>query len=235
MKDAFLFSSSSLSQGVGSFHVSGNPDAVSIPEAGQILVPPLGDAPISTVFSGPLEQQQPLGVWMRTPTITAVPFDTNRYLVNNAEMVVLSYGFQDSNSKALNGPPCAPPPEPAPQPCFGQGQATLSPSLSSSIPPNGPLVASSISSRIPQSQSRRKNTTERCEKKNWCSLCEIDFSQSQVLIRHIKDKHQTKESCFLCTSFKWSLGRPYLYRKHLQTRHPQIPLPEARQKGSRKT
>lgn len=73
----------------------------------------------------------------------------------------------------------------------------------------------------PQRQSRAVNMRKRCEIKYWCSDCGIGCSQSQVLGRHIKDKHQTKQSCPFC-SFTWSRGRPHLYKKHLQMRHPQI-------------
>ena len=229
MKDACLFPSPSLAQEVGAFPgpVSSDPDTVSIPEGCQNLLSH-GDAPVADVFHDPLDEQRPLAVWMRTHTSTAIPFDTNQYPVNNAGVVVDSCGFQDAgnNPKAFNGPRCEPPPGSTLRPCFGPRQTILLPSLSSSVHPNNPLVASSISSGLPRSQYRSANAAERCEKKTWCSLCETDFSQPQVLGRHKKDKHEIKESCLYCTSFKWSRGRPYLYRKHLRTRHAQIPLPE---------
>ncbi|KAI9433815.1 hypothetical protein H4582DRAFT_2184919 [Lactarius indigo] len=56
-------------------------------------------------------------------------------------------------------------------------------------------------------------------KENSCRLCGTHFTQSQVLNRHMKDKHQDKGSCPHCSNFKWSRGRPYLYRKHLQEKH----------------
>ena len=236
MKDACLFPSPSLAQGVGACpgRVSSDPDTVSIPEGCQILLS-YGDAPVADVFHDPLDEQQPLAVWMRTHTSTAIPFDKNQHPVNNAGIVVDSYDFQDagSNPKVFNGPCCAPPPESMHRPCFGPGQTILLPSPSSSMHPNYPLVAPPISPGVPQSQCRRENAAEKWEKKTWCSRCEIDFSQTQVLGRHIKDKHEMKESCLYCKSFKWSRGRPYLYRNHLRTRHAQIPLPEVRHKGSR--
>lgn len=225
--------SSFLVSGAGLFPISGSPDAVFIPDGRKILVSPASDVPVADIFPSSREEQQFPEVWMHTPVSMAIPIDTNRYPADNAGMGAMSYGFQDSNSQTLNGSRCALPPEPEPQLRFGREQAILPPSRSSSVHLNGPLVASSISSIVPQSQSRSANTMERCEKKNWCSHCEIGFSQSQVLGRHIKDKHKTKDSCPLCTSFKWSRGRPYLYRKHLRIRHPEIPPPDVRQKGSK--
>ncbi|KAH9011915.1 hypothetical protein EDB84DRAFT_1680853 [Lactarius hengduanensis] len=43
------------------------------------------------------------------------------------------------------------------------------------------------------------------EKQHHC-LCGISFTQSQVLNRHMKDKHEDKESCAHCSTFKWSEG-----------------------------
>ncbi|KAI9454302.1 hypothetical protein BJY52DRAFT_737812 [Lactarius psammicola] len=233
-KDTFLSASSFLASGPGfGFPVSSSLEALFIQDGRQILVPPASDAPVTDIFPGSCEGQQLPEVSMHTPASMAVPIDTNRYPADNAGMVVASNGFQDSNSRALNGPACAPPPEPEPQLCSARGQVIPLPSRSSPVHNNDPLVAPSIPSTFPPGQSRSSNTTERYEKKNWCPLCKIDFSQSQVLGRHIKDKHNTKESCSFCTSFKWSRGRPYLYRNHLRMKHPHFPPPDVRQKGSK--
>jgi hypothetical protein len=136
-------------------------------------------------------------------------------------MVVVSYNLRGSISQALSGLHCVPLPEQAPQPCFNREHAILPPHLSSSVRPYDNPAPSTI--QVPQSQNRNAGTMERREKKNWCTLCQMEFSQSQGLSRHIKDKHKDKESCLYCSSFKWSPGRPYIYRNHLRMRHPQSP------------
>ncbi|KAH9024146.1 hypothetical protein EDB85DRAFT_1988533 [Lactarius pseudohatsudake] len=60
------------------------------------------------------------------------------------------------------------------------------------------------------------------EKQHHCLLCGISFTQSQVLNRHMKDKHEDKESCAHCSTFKWSRGRPHLYRRHLRAKHSEL-------------
>ncbi len=83
---------------------------------------------------------------------------------------------------------------------------------------------------VPQCQGLAGDMRKRSERKYWCTDCGTGCTQSQVLGRHIKDKHETKQSCPFC-SFTWSRGRPHLYRKHLQMRHPQITPPEVQRKG----
>ncbi|KAH9012634.1 hypothetical protein EDB85DRAFT_2037472 [Lactarius pseudohatsudake] len=60
------------------------------------------------------------------------------------------------------------------------------------------------------------------EKQHHCFLCGISFTQSQVLNRHMKDKHEDQGSCAHCSSFKWSRGRPHLYRRHLRAKHSEL-------------
>ena len=122
--------------------------------------------------------------------------------------VVMPYDPQDRSSQLLNGPLSAPSPEPAPQPCLSL--------MAVIMPPNDYLIVPSMPSRAPQSQSTSANAMGQCEKKNQCSLCKLHLSQPQVLSCHMKDKHEDKESCLFCSSFKRSQGRPYLYRYHLQ-------------------
>ncbi|KAH9024148.1 hypothetical protein EDB85DRAFT_2277667 [Lactarius pseudohatsudake] len=234
-KDAFLSASSFLAPGTGLFPVSGVPNALFIPDGRQTLVSPACDAPIAGIFPSSREELQLPEVWTRihTPLSMAIQIDANRYPADNTGTGVGSCGFQDSGSQALDESRCAPPPEPERQLHFDRGQVTLASSLPPTVQLNGPLVASSIPTSVPQSQGRIADTTERCAKKTWCSLCKIGFSQSQVLSRHKKDKHELKESCSFCTSFKWSRGRPYLYKKHLRMRHFQNTPPNDRQKGSK--
>ncbi|KAH8995864.1 hypothetical protein EDB86DRAFT_1070050 [Lactarius hatsudake] len=234
-KDALLSASSFLAPGTGLFPVWGLSNASFIPDGRQTSVSPARDTPIADIFPGSREELQLPDVWTRIyiPPSMAVKFDANRYPADNIGTGVMSCGFQDNGSQALDESLCAPPPEPERQLHFDRGQVTLASSLSPTAQLNGPLVASLIPTSVPQSQGRSADTTERCEKKNWCSLCKIYFSQSQVLGRHKKDKHELKEPCSFCTSFKWSRGRPYLYKKHLRIRHFQITLTDDRPKGSK--
>ena len=235
-KSACLFTDQFLAPWVGSFAVSGDFETVSIPEGSQFSAssPRASDAHVSDIFHGPIEEH--VSVWTHSPAIMATPIDKNRHPANNTGVVV-SYKFQNSISQALKGPRCTLPPEQAPpsQPGLYLGQAIVPPHFSSSACPYDHLTAPSTKSRAPQSQSRSADAMERHEKKTWCSLCEVDFSQSQVLSRHKKDIHNAKESCLFCSTFKWSQGRPYLYRNHLRIRHPEILLPEIRLKNSKKS
>ncbi|KAH9056757.1 hypothetical protein EDB87DRAFT_1169545 [Lactarius vividus] len=229
-KDAFLSASSFFVPGTSLFPVSGIPDALFLPRGRQNLASPASDAPIADIFLGSREELQLPEVWtrMHTPTRMAVQIDANRYPADDAGMGVVSCGFQDGDSQALDESRCAPSSEPEGQHRFGR---------LSSLPPtvqlDSPVVTSSIPKSVPQSQGPSADTTQRHGKKNWCSLCEIDFSQSQVLGRHKKDKHELKKPCSFCTSFKWSRGRPYLYKKHLRMRHFQITPTGDRQRGSK--
>ena len=72
------------------------------------------------------------------------------------------------------------------------------------------------------------------KKENRCSHCGIHFTQPQVLTRHMKDKHEDKGTCSHCPSFKWSRGRPHLYRKHLRVKHSSVAFLEDSPGGVRK-
>ena len=164
-------------------------------------------------------------VWMHTSATMTAAIDKNRHLTNNLRLgVVVSYNLPDSISQALSGPRCTPPPEQAHQYRFCTGQAILPPHLSSSMRPDDNPAPSSR--RVPHSQNRNAGAMERREKKTWCSLSQRKFSQSQVLSRHVKDKHRVKKSCLYCSSFKWSQGRPSIYKNHLRLQHPQSPFPK---------
>ncbi|KAI9454301.1 hypothetical protein BJY52DRAFT_1417921 [Lactarius psammicola] len=163
------------------------------------------------------------------------PVGTDRYRDNDVEAII-SYGPQESSRQASYRPRCILRPDPVPRAYIG----TMQPSSSSRLSPvhaSNSLAAPSPMQATSRHQSRAVNTKKRAEKKYWCFSCGSGFSQSQVLGRHIKDKHETKETCRFCESFTWSRGRPHLYREHLKLRHPQsqVAPPEVRQKGSRYT
>ncbi len=100
--------------------------------------------------------------------------------------------------------------------------AELSPAIRVSI------GASPVLPALPQSGSIDAVVANRCP------LCGINFTQSQVLNRHMKDKHEDKGSCTHCPSFKWSRGRPHLYRRHLQLKHSGLTSSEDLPGGIRK-
>ena len=52
----------------------------------------------------------------------------------------------------------------------------------------------------------------------WCDTCLKGFTQPQGLNRHRREKHKPT-LCIHC-NFEW--GRPYQYRNHLKTRHPEV-------------
>ena len=214
-----MFAAESLAQRASSFPISGKYDTASTSAGGQISASRTSDAHVTDPF--PSFHKEP-EVWMRNPVSMSLPIDMNLHPANNAG-VVAPHDPQVSNPQLLNGPLSAPPPEPASQPRLGPRVAILH--------HNEYLIASPMPSRAPQNQSTSANATGQCKKKNWCSLCDFHFSQPQVLSRHMKDKHEDKGSCSFCSCFKWSRGRPYIYIYHLRMRHPQIPLPEVRQKG----
>jgi hypothetical protein len=50
-----------------------------------------------------------------------------------------------------------------------------------------------------------------------CSTCKRHYAQPQGLARHQLEKHNAR-SCLYCREFTW--GRLYLFKKHLEMRHP---------------
>ncbi|KAI0303303.1 hypothetical protein B0F90DRAFT_1667231 [Multifurca ochricompacta] len=52
-----------------------------------------------------------------------------------------------------------------------------------------------------------------------CSICGQVFAQAQGLNRHRRERHEPK-LCPYCRAFKW--GRPYLFKKHLETMHADV-------------
>jgi len=85
--------------------------------------------------------------------------------------------------------------------------------------------ASPVPPALPQSESI--NSAAEIKKQSRCPICGVNFTQPQVRNRHMKDKHEEKESCAHCPSFKWSRGRPHLYRKHLRVKHSGLDLPDS--------
>ncbi|KAH9031180.1 hypothetical protein EDB84DRAFT_176338 [Lactarius hengduanensis] len=72
--------------------------------------------------------------------------------------------------------------------------------------------------------SRGRDTrVEKTAKKLYkCRPCDTEFSQSQGLSRHNRDKHEPRNPCRFCESFTWPRGRLYSYTKHLQNKHPGV-------------
>ncbi|KAH9170768.1 hypothetical protein EDB89DRAFT_1233879 [Lactarius sanguifluus] len=92
-----------------------------------------------------------------------------------------------------------------------------------------PEVQNSIDTPPTNSIQQSQTTNARMgEEPNFCHLCGVGFTQRQVYRRHLKDKHEEKESCPHCSSFKWSRGRPHLYRTHLELKHPLFTSSEGR-------
>ena len=68
-------------------------------------------------------------------------------------------------------------------------------------------------------------SAHRNSKKYRCHSCDTDFSQKQGFNRHNKDKHSQRNPCPYCSDFEWSPGRHYLFKRHLETKHPGAALP----------
>ena len=158
----------------------------------------------------------------------ASPVDTNRYRDNDVEAIAL-YGSQ----KGSCHPSYKPPRILRPDPPYITSQQILSSSQTSTVYAGNYRATPPPLQVTPQLRIGAINTQERPKKKYLCPDCKRGFSQSQVLGRHIKDMHQLKRSCSHCLSFTFSRGRPYLYRNHLATHHPEVALLEVRQRGSR--
>ncbi|KAI9433825.1 hypothetical protein H4582DRAFT_948970 [Lactarius indigo] len=232
VKDAPSSANSSLSLGAASPPFSKSSGATPIPEGLQFSGPSVIDSPVPNIFPSlrSREDQQDQEAWTHTLVSVATPVGMDGCRDNYMEAMT-PYGPQESSPQALYRPRRILPPSPVPQPYFGTSPSSRSPPAY----PSDFLAVHSSSQATPQHQSRAANTKKRPEKKYWCSSCRSGFSQSQVLGRHIKDKHETKRTCHHCKSFTWSGGRPHLYREHLQMQHPQLVLPEVGQKSSRHT
>lgn len=194
--------------------------------------------------------------WMcAAPNSMALLSDTDRY-TSYSHTTLTHSDSQDITSKMLYMPHNArtpspqlqlnpnhtPTPSPSPENLYGlpawdssQGGQEATPSELS--PPNRVSIEAYSSPPVfglPQSKFVAMGLTV-AEKKNRCPLCGIRFTQSQVLNRHMKDKHEDKGSCAHCSRFKWSRGRPHLYKRHLRAKHPGLSFSENPPGGTRKT
>ena len=193
--------------------------------------------------------------WMCATPNSAQLIDTDRYS-SKSHTTPTPYDSQNITSKMLYMPHNARSPSPrlhsSPDPTptrspssknlsellswdsshLGQEAASTELLLSPAIRVSS-IEAISVPPALPQSESLNvavAGNEYRCPLPG----CGIHFTQSQVLNRHMKDKHGEKGSCTLCSSFKWSLGRPYLYRRHLRVKHPGLTFAEDRSGGARR-
>lgn len=158
------------------------------------------------------------------------PVETDRYRDNEVEEIA-PYGSQKSSFHLSYKPRRALRPDPVLQPYFTRQQVPSS-SRPSPVYASKFHAASPPLGAAPLFQRRAINIQERPEKKYLCPNCGRGFSQSQGLGRHIKDMHKSKQKCSHCSSFKFSRGRPYAYRNHLETHHPEIAVLEVRKRSS---
>ena len=161
-------------------------------------------------------------------------FGTKGYRNNDA---IIPYGFQSS------GHPSHRPRRKTRSHPFPESYADIMPIPSTSW--SSPAYASTNYSSspplqtAPQPQTRAANAEGRLVRKYWCARlgCGRGYTLPQVLGRHVKDMHETKISCPQClskgVSFTYSSGRPYVYRKHVESKHPESVPPEGLQKTSR--
>ena len=55
-----------------------------------------------------------------------------------------------------------------------------------------------------------------------CHICDTSFTQRKGLNRHLVDKHKYRIVCSHCGDFEYTLGRILLFRKHLESEHPEV-------------
>ncbi|KAF8262184.1 hypothetical protein EI94DRAFT_721781 [Lactarius quietus] len=72
---------------------------------------------------------------------------------------------------------------------------------------------------IPSSNTSSEKTIKGRTGRYSCSVCGDRFAQLQGARRHHREKHEPRE-CPHCHAFRW--GRPYLFKKHLKLKHPEI-------------
>ncbi|KAH9057525.1 hypothetical protein EDB87DRAFT_1021323 [Lactarius vividus] len=166
--------------------------------------------------------------------IALTPYHDSQNIKSN--VLYMSHNLQSPQlySSTNNLPTSHPPPEKHSDlltiASLHQGEEVASTELSPAIRAfiKAPLVLPPV---LSQSESI---ITAVAGKQHHCPLCGISFTQSQVLNRHMKDKHKDKGSCDYCSSFKWSRGRPHLYRRHLRIKHPELTFSGNSPGGTRK-
>jgi hypothetical protein len=70
-----------------------------------------------------------------------------------------------------------------------------------------------------QSPRRQISTSGALKCPYSCDICGKRYSQPQGVGRHRREVHEARP-CVYCHDYEW--GRPYLYRRHMQRRHPDI-------------
>ncbi|KAI9433821.1 hypothetical protein H4582DRAFT_948889 [Lactarius indigo] len=174
--------------------------------------------------------------WVCSPPNMARPLKMDRYSSSShmalspyydsqnirSDVLYMSHNAQSQLCSDPSYPPMSPPsPEThhfaSTSSYQGQG---LAEAASMDVEPSpATRVSIEVSPVMPVFSQSESNIAAVAETKNRCPLCGTCFTQPQVLNRHMKDKHEDKGSCGYCSSFKWSRGRPHLYRKHLRVKH----------------
>ena len=72
---------------------------------------------------------------------------------------------------------------------------------------------------VVQDEEQRASSERSPRGRYSCNICGQDYAQPQGLTRHQWEKHKAR-LCMYCREFTW--GRPYLFRRHLVKRHPDI-------------
>ena len=228
-EDALSLPSPFLAPGLGSPPLSESSAEEFIPAGRKFSGTPASNSSVANIFPcrQSLNDRLDHEVWM--PAISQL--ETDRYGDNDVE-AILPYGIEESSCQLPHRPRRKLRSHPLPEPYFGTKPI---PSLLQPFPmyattnyfSSPPLQAA------PQLRSRTTNAEGRPVQKYRCSSCGRRFTQPQVLGRHVKDMHETKESCSHCVSFTFSRGRPYVYRKHLAREHPEVASPEVQEEASR--
>jgi len=104
----------------------------------------------------------------------------------------------------------------SPLPCLvHQNEGAASPNSQSAAQANHPVIVA------PSTASNQRAAVDENRSKLRCRRCGASFFQRQALNRHKKDKHRPRNICPFCKSFRWPSGRKYLFRRHLEQRHPE--------------
>ena len=55
-----------------------------------------------------------------------------------------------------------------------------------------------------------------------CHICDASFEQRRTLDKHLLDTHNYRIVCSHCGDFEYTLGHILLFRKHLESEHPEV-------------